>query len=341
MNRALVIGPLAVLLACLGLLVSCTVEGGPADQDWESFTAPHRHDLDLGGHLMRYTDIGQGPPVMMLHGFASTSYCWYLNARPLLDAGYRVILIDLPGQGQSTVPPDSFSPKVENMAASVIRLADELKLEKFAVVGASMGGGLTLYLSWRYPDRIRKAVVIDPASFDQEKPYLLGLMSNPKLGPIIAQVAGRWSVKASLLDTAYLDEAITEIYIDEFSRALAKPGFKAYMSRLLRDFFSPEFAKMVGSYEKISVPMLILWGQKDKWVPPEFGPRLHKLIPGSKFVPVEECGHMPHVETPQITNPLLIEFLAEEPQAEEAEPQPMTEEGEPKPETTEEEATVI
>jgi len=280
---------------------------------WNDFVQPFRHDLQREGYTLRYIDMGSGEPVFLLHGFASSTYCWNKNVKALSDAGFRTVVVDLPGQGQTDVPPESFDPRVENVAGEVLALADHLGIDRFSAVGASMGGGLTLFLSWNHADRVIRSVVIDPACFDQEKPWYLGLFTSPVVGSALAQFAGRWSVKSSLLDTVYDDDMVDDVFVDEYARPMAKPGYKAFLARLMDRFFSDRFREMSESYDRIGVPMLILWGLEDKWVPPEFGPRLNALVPDSRYVGVEKCGHMPHLEKPEFVNPLLVEFLRPEP----------------------------
>jgi len=302
-----------VFVLCLFILLgatSCRQIGEPVDLAWNDLVSPCRHDLQMDGYKLHYIDIGEGEPLLMLHGFASSGYAWNQQVEPLRKAGRRLILVDLPGQGFSDVPPRSFKPTVENMAAEVIKLADHLKLKTFSVLGCSMGGGLTLYLCWKYPERVERAAVIDPASFDQERPWALGLLTNPVTGPVLAQGASKQTIGAGLKDTAVQKQVITDTFVDEYTRPLNKPGYKAFISRLMREFFSKEFEKMVLSYHTLRTPLLIIWGKQDPWIPPEFCPRLAALAPNANCEMIDECGHMPHMEHPETTAKLLTDFFS-------------------------------
>ncbi|HPM77078.1 MAG TPA: alpha/beta hydrolase [bacterium] len=298
---------------CLFILLgasSCRHIGAPVDLEWNELVSPYRHDLQMDGYKLHYIDLGEGEPLLLLHGFASSGYAWNRQVEPLRQAGMRLILVDLPGQGFSDVPPHSFKPTVENIAAEVIKLADHLRLEKFSLLGCSMGGGLTLYLCWKFPERVERAAVIDPASFDQERPWALGLLTNPVTGPVVAQGASKQTVGAGLKDTAVQKQAITDTFVDEYTRPLNKPGYKAFISRLMREFFSKEFEKMVLSYHTLRNPLLILWGKQDPWIPAEFCPRLAALAQNARCETIDECGHMPHMEQPEITARLLTDFFS-------------------------------
>lgn len=303
----------SVFLICLLTIIcgvtSCRHFGEPVDLDWNDLVSPYRHDLQMDGYKLHYIDIGEGPPLFLLHGFASSGYAWNMQVEPLRQAGLRLILVDLPGQGFSDVPPRSFKPTVENMAAEVIKLADHLKLKQFSVLGCSMGGGLTLYICWKYPDRIVQAAVIDPASFDQERPWALGLLTNPVSGPLLAQGANERTVGAGLKNTTVKKEVITDTFVEEYTRPLNKQGYRLFISRLIREFFSKEFEKMVYSYHRIQTPLLIIWGKQDPWIPAKFGPRLANLVPGARCELIDDCGHMPHMEYPEVTADLLVDYF--------------------------------
>jgi pimeloyl-ACP methyl ester carboxylesterase len=303
--------PVRALLALLLplVLVGCLADSKIADKPWNAYIEPYSQSFELDGYRMRYLDVGEGEPVFLIHGFSSSVYGWKKTIEPLREAGFRVIAIDLPGMGASEIPPPDISPTVEYMASAVLRLADHLSIDRFSVVGASMGGGLTLYLTWKTPERIKRAAVMDPASFEQDAPGMLGLLKVPGLGAAMAETAGWWSVNASISQIAVRPGTVDKTFIDEYARPMAKPGYQQFIRRLFLEFFSDEFAQMVISYNTISRPLLIFWGEQDPWIPPEFGERLQKLVPGSELVKVDQCGHMPHLEYPEIVNPRVIEFF--------------------------------
>jgi len=109
--------------------------------------------LDMGG---------SGPAVLMVHGFADSTYCWHKNVKPLMDEGFRVVLVDQPGLGRSDIPPEGYVFSVAAQASAVLRVADALNLTAFHIVGSSMGGGISLYMSIYHPERIQKAKQQNP-----------------------------------------------------------------------------------------------------------------------------------------------------------------------------------
>jgi pimeloyl-ACP methyl ester carboxylesterase len=296
-----------VALACVG----CRVPIGAGDAAWNRFAEPYRHEVDVGGYRLHYVDIGDGPPIVMIHGFADSTYTFHENARPLVEAGFRVILVDQPGLGRSELPPEPHTYSVENQANGVLRLADKLGLTRFGVAGSSMGGGICLYLSWRHPDRITRAAPLDPACFRLEGRGWMPLLNMPVLPTVATEAAGRFIVEFALRDVLYNKNQVTDAVIDEYARALNKPGYRVVLRRIIREYFSPEFDAMTRSYREVTVPQLLIWGDHDRWVPPEFGPRLQQALPNARLEVVSRCGHLPHLERPAVVNPLLIAFFSE------------------------------
>jgi pimeloyl-ACP methyl ester carboxylesterase len=294
-----------MLLAAL-LLVGCSGPIGRGDLKWHKLIASHSRHMDMGGYKLHYLDLGQGRPVVMIHGFADSTYCWHANAKALLEAGLRLILVDQPGLGQSGIPPAPYTYSLENQAAAVMKLCDHLGLKRFSLVGSSMGGGIALYLAWRHPGRVERMVLLDPACFE---PPGIRWLALPGAGYLASLLGGRWSVGRGLKSAYYRDDLVNDAVIDEYARPTQKKGFFKVLSSLSSQYFSPAFHAMTKAYGQIKTPALIIWGQFDTWVPPEYGRRLHKALAGSELKVIKDTGHLPHQEDPRAVNRLLVDFL--------------------------------
>ncbi|MDP8256643.1 MAG: alpha/beta fold hydrolase [Candidatus Alcyoniella australis] len=304
MNRT----PLAALILCLALaLIGCKVEIGQGDAEWNDYVAPYRHQQQVGGHDLHYIDVGQGEPLIMVHGFADSGYCWNKNVRPLVESGRRVILIDQPGMGRSGVPGEEYVFSIENQSAAVIALADHLGLEHFDLIGSSMGGGITLYLALEFPQRVGRLAVSSPACF-HEKGHV-SLLFAPGFRTLTRVFADRWAIRRSLREVYFHDQSVTEALVDEYARPLNKPGYADALIGLMNDYFSEDYIRMTQRYADLDRPLLILWGEQDQWVPLEYGERLHGQVAGSRLEVIPEAGHLCHQELPEAVNPLLVEWF--------------------------------
>ncbi len=297
-----------VLTICL-LVSSCRNGDVEGDRAWNDLTAPFRKTADMGGYKMHYIDIGKGEPVVMIHGFADSSYCWHKNAAVLLDAGFRLIMMDQPGQGRSDIPPEPYVFSIENQAREIIRLTELLKLKKFLLVGHSMGGGIGLYIMANHPGRVIRAVLINPVCFT---PPGVQLLKIPGMEFMAQKLGGRWSVRLGLEDAFFDGGQVTKAMVDEYSRPLNKPGYVKVLVSLEKQFFSPEFGEMGKHYKHIMSPVMIIWGKEDTWLPLSQGRELNEMINDSSIMEIDKCGHVPHQECRDKVNPLVVNFLSEQ-----------------------------
>lgn len=260
----------------------------------------------MGNYTMHYIDIGKGEPVVMVHGMMLSTYSWRNNIYALLDAGFRVILIDLPGHGQTDIPPEPYPYTVEQIADDIVTMTKKLGLEQFHLMGHSLGAGLTLYISVHYPQCVRKAIVIDPPAFGPPRRLLL---TYPGMTAVASVFFGRWTVKLNMKAMYYDDSLVVDELIDEYSRQTRKDGYWNMLSALSRQYFSSQFYQMQSAYPSTAVPLCIIWGEQDAWLPCDTASKLHERLPNSRLLTVPNCGHNPHEECPEHVNPVIVEFL--------------------------------
>jgi pimeloyl-ACP methyl ester carboxylesterase len=301
------ISRLLLVVIAVSVVMGCGEDTNRGDTDWRKLTAPYSRYMDVGGYKLHYLDMGRGRPVVMIHGFADSVYCWHANVETLLKANLRLIIVDQPGLGKSEAPPAPYDYTIENQADSILKLCDGIGLDRFSLVGSSMGGGIALYLVWRYPDRVDRIALLDPACYE---PPGIRWMALPGAGWVASIVGGRWSIGRGLKSAYFNDVLVTEAAIDEYARPAEKPGYFNLLHLLSRQYFSPVFREMTESYGKITAPVLIIWGENDTWVPSEYGKWLHEAIAGSKLAIINDTGHLPHQEKPDAVNKLLKDFLA-------------------------------
>ncbi len=257
-----------------------------------------------GAGSLHYIDPGgDGPPVVLIHGYADSSYSWQRNLGPLLSAGLRPVLVDLPGLGRSTAPPPSREMSLGNQAAAVIALLDGLGLERAHLVGHSMGGAIVLHLCLTRPERVDRAAAIAPVWRRPRRPLMLARRGVHRL----AALGGRLVFARALRDVYHDPSRIAASLVDEYAAVAARAGYWADLARLSREFFSVELDALCERLGHLEAPLLLLWGEHDTWVKPR--PALAEQIPRARYLAVGDAGHNVHQEQPEAVNQALIGHL--------------------------------
>jgi pimeloyl-ACP methyl ester carboxylesterase len=310
-GRKMVAGKLVIIAGVLLVLAAgCIRAGAPAlnlDNSWGT-----QRSFAYQGIKLNYYEAGQGPPVLLLHGFGGCAYSWRYLA-PGLTATHRVFALDLKGYGRSDKPADgkyALSDQAE-IAAAFIRAQD---LRDLVIMGHSMGGAVTLMTYFQVraedPGRISKLVLIDSAGYSQKLPSFVTLAKIPGLSTVLAKLLSPRFATALVLKKSYYDQdKITEEQIDTYAYYGSLPGAAAAVSQTARQLVPADIEALTAQYKTISVPVLIVWGREDEVVPLKVGEQFKRDIPDSKLVVLPRCGHIPPEEEPGATRKAIMEFL--------------------------------
>ena len=255
-----------------------------------------------GGEIA-YTDAGEGPVVLLLHGFPLWSYEWR-ELIPLFSTRFRVIAPDLLGSGDSEQP-EGVPLDIRAQAGYVRELLAELGVERFAVVGHGCGGGIAQLLALDGDD-VEAMVLLDAAAFDAwpSAPTRAAQRREPQPPQGAEHVA---AVRAGIVTAAgspsRIPEAVIEAYVAPFADA---PG--AY-ERALAAIDGEGLVGLEGDLARISFPVLILWGEDDPCFPAIAGERLNEAMPSSTLGLLPGCGHLIVDEAADTIGPLISEYL--------------------------------
>lgn len=263
---------------------------------------------EVGGLRLRYVRAGQGTPVLLLHGFASSIYTWR-HVLPALARRHDVVALDLPGFGGSQVPAQ-LSPEL--LASAVRGLVAQLGLRQPALVGHSMGGAVAALLASEAELQASRLALFDAATFAmaaEERPRLVRLVGRPWVAALLELLpVRRLAVWAGLREVFYDDRLVTGEVLDEYAAPLRRPGSTAALVALLNSGQATA-ALLPDRLAAVRVPVLVVWGREDAWIPLAHAERHVLAVPGARVAVLERCGHMPQEEQPAETVRLLSEFL--------------------------------
>jgi pimeloyl-ACP methyl ester carboxylesterase len=280
---------------------------------------------------LAYGEKGQGATIILLHGWGLWSYSWNKNIDYLAQY-YRVVCLDFKGCGFSDKPEQP--EVVGHQIIETIRFIQKISTEPVILLGESLGGLVALGVAEQAPELVSHLIVIDAAIFTQKIPhlgmYLLGKMplnvvkNLGKLGltkllyPSLFVIA-----KQSYKQVHYrpipadIDTRIKHnIYpFHQFPNALVKLIEDTQIGIIeLSKYEQGEANKLAEIQQKlptITCPVLIIWGEKDKWFPLSHAERLQQTLPYAQLHIIPDCGHHAVGDAADTINQVVIEFLKE------------------------------
>ena len=266
--------------------------------------------LTIGGVRMHYMVGGEGPPLVLLPGLASSIRASWDKLLPHLTERFRVYAVDLPGQGDSEKPTRRYT--FEYGVEAIEGFLDALRLEAAHLAGSSAGGIVALATALRHPERVLRLVLIDSAGFGREVNFGLRLLSLPIIGELVTSPR-RWLIKLSLRQNVSDPSYISDDVLDEFCRVRQQPGAKEAVLSVLRHSLTLRGMRphlvLKNQLHLLQAPTLIIWGAKDKVIPVAHAHIGHRLIPNAKLHIFKDAGHDPVTERPLEVARLVSEFL--------------------------------
>jgi len=246
----------------------------------------------VGELRIAFERAGAGPTVFLLHAAFLDRHVWFRNV-PALAARFDVIAPDLPGHGESTAP-ESWRP---DMIGFLAEFAARLGVKRAHWIGSSFGGGLVIRLAAANPGVVDRVALFSPTGIPKEE--------MDAVRERVPKSRSTWDAfRESFEDPAL---ATRERY-HEFSRLqkVSAPFFRRYQST-----HPPDYATVgwVPQMRAMRSPTLLVWGDRDKVIPPPMDRRTREEIPGSRLVVLKGAGHFPFMDRPAEVNPMIMNFL--------------------------------
>jgi len=261
---------------------------------------------DVNYHYAEYP--GQGPDVLMVHGWSSSTYTWETVAPELQKKGYHVWSIDMQGFGWTDKPHGvGYDPLT--LMQGVKAWMDAVGLKKVIYVGNSLGGGVGVLLSVEYPEAIDQLVLIDAAIYPHKKPFIVALAGIPGASIGGKMIFGRWMISSNLKEVFHHADWVTDEGIDAYYTRMRTDGALDAMISIVKALDFKKLDPYVQRANQIKMRTLIIHGKNDIWIPIEDSYALRRQIPHSVMVVIPDCGHVPQEEYPEITSRLILDFL--------------------------------
>lgn len=267
-------------------------------------------DVDVGDGLrLHVAASGNGPAVVLLHGFTGSTDTWNF-LRPLLDERYRAVAVDLPGHGRSLSPPEASRYSLDRFAADLACVLAALDIERAAVLGYSLGGRAAIRFAIAQPHRTA-GLILESTSPGISDP--LERAARVKSDALLADLIERDGVEAFV-------SRWEKLPLWESQRTLPDAGRQALrdqrlssdargLANSLRGAGAGADANVLDESAAISVPALVIAGELDtRYV--DLGRRLARSIPRAELQIIADSGHATHLEQPEVFAGLVAAFLA-------------------------------
>ncbi len=267
--------------------------------------------IKVNGINLRYIDVGEGPPLVLLHTLR-TQLDMFQKMVPELSKYFRVYALDYPGHGFSDIPTVEYTPEL--FTNVVAKFLEQLDIKSAIVAGESIGGSISLVLAARHNPRVKQVIAINPYDYDKGRGakrssamanVLFSLNNIPVLGPTF------WRLRQYRVFKLIMEGGV--VYKDSLPPALLREmnevgnrfhHYRAFMS-LVRHWAGWEDARVY--YPKISVPVLLIYGERD-WSRPEERGANERAISGATMVTVKDAGHFLSLDASEAVIQHILNF---------------------------------
>lgn len=289
---------------------------------WAAWTYPaighHSYRLAMAAESTLYglrpanVDIGEmplsiyqggpqdGEAVILIHGYSAEKAHWARFARHLID-GYRILIPDLAGHGETGFDP-AWNYSIPAQAARIAALMDTQGIKQAHLVGNSMGGFISAYFAWHYPERTLSATLIDAAGVRSPQPSVMeGMLAQ---GKNLFNVNSREEFTRFYGMTMHAPPWVPGYVLDAQAE-----DFMARREALAAIFEDFHMQNMLDAHlAEIKPPVLVLWGREDQLIHVSATEKWRN-IPGAELTIWDDIGHMPHVEIPRLSAERVRQFI--------------------------------
>ena len=273
---------------------------------------------DVGDVQLHYLEAGEGPLVVLLHGFPEFWYGWRLQIHALADAGFRVVAPDMRGYNLSSRPEGVAAYDTDHLAADIRGLIQERGAGSAMLVGHDWGGSVAWATAMNHPEVVDRLAILNAAhprklsqglhNPDQlRRSWYFFFFAVPELPESIVH-ANNWHFFRHFLHAAR--PPYTPEEIDRYIEAWSQPGAASGMINYYRSSVRTPQKQAEAALRPIKAPTLVIWGQQDAYLRPELAEPEHDDVPNLDRVErLPDASHWVHHDEAERVNELLIDFF--------------------------------
>ncbi|HEX5685999.1 MAG TPA: alpha/beta hydrolase [Ideonella sp.] len=271
--------------------------------------------IEVKGQMVHLRDEGprnDQAPIVLIHGTSASLHTWegWVAA---LKSQRRVISFDLPGFGLTGPFTGEYAHddyRGDTLARFTLDLLDRLHVQRVVLAGNSLGGEVAWRVASLAPARVEKLVLVDSAGYDfvpEDMPVGFRIARLPVISALSEWFLPRGMVEASVQNVYGEPAKVTSSLVDRYFELTLREGNRHALRMRMQQL---EMGQDASRIPAIKQPTLILWGGRDRLIPPPNGQRFARDIGGSRLVVFPELGHVPHEEDPARTVAVVKDFLS-------------------------------
>ncbi|WP_433294013.1 alpha/beta fold hydrolase [Actinoplanes sp. CA-030573] len=274
---------------------------------------------DLGEVRLHYVEAGDGPLIVLLHGFPEFWFGWRLQIKALADAGFRVVAPDMRGYNLSSRPEGVDSYDTDKLTGDIRDLIHRLGAQSALLAGHDWGGSVAWATAMAHPEVVDRLAILNaahPRKLSEglhhpgqlRKSWYFFFFALPDLPDAVVH-ANNWHFFRHFLHDA--DPAFTADEMDHYIEAWSQPGAATGMINYYRSSVRTPAKKSEAAIQPIKAPTLVIWGQRDAYLGPELAEPDRDDVPGLERVErLPDASHWVHHDQADRVNELLTGFFA-------------------------------
>jgi epoxide hydrolase 4 len=287
---------------------------------FDEASVTHR-TADLGDVRLHYVEAGEGPLVVLLHGFPEFWYSWRHQIPALAAAGFRVIAPDQRGYNLSSKPRRIRAYDVDYLARDVARLIQRCGAERAAaVIGHDWGGGVAWAFAMRYPALLERLAILNvphPVRMlaglrtlrQLRKSWYIFFFQLPWLPEAWFRVGHFASLRQVFRRDPVRPSAFPDAVVDRYVEAMARPRAVTSAINYYRAFVRKGLREGTRTMQRIECPVLVVWGEHDSYLGLELATPPRRWVPNARVERLPDASHFVQNDRPEQVNALLLDFL--------------------------------
>jgi pimeloyl-ACP methyl ester carboxylesterase len=266
--------------------------------------------IEIDGMQVHYRIEGEGFPIVLIHGTASSLHTWDAWTKELKKTN-TIIRMDLPAFGL-TGPNKTADYSIKSYTTFLDQFLNEIAIDSFHLAGNSLGGNIAWNYASEYPNKVDKLILVDASGLPTNKPQpaVFKMAKTPVVSNLFLYVTPKFFINKNMQEVYADDTKITDDLVSRYHKmALREGNRQAFIDRARMDFKLGSKAN-IDKLKSIRNSTLLIWGAQDNWIPLDNGKRMDSVMQNSKLVVLEYSGHVPMEENPEESLDVLRSFLS-------------------------------